>query len=63
MMIEVAIGICSVVGVFVLFLLGLLMKRLSEIDAKLDKHISESEGFRADVKVLKDRWDRWERKG
>ena len=57
-MIEAVIGIASVVGVFVLFLLGLLLKRVSEIDAKLDKHIDESAVFRADVRVLQDRWER-----
>ena len=57
-MLEAVIGIASVVGVFVVFLLGLLLKGLSVINAKLDKHISESEAFRADVKVLQDRWDR-----
>ena len=57
-MIEAVIGIASVVGVFVIFLLGLLLKRLSELDAKLDRHIEESNEFRADVRVLQDRWDR-----
>ena len=57
-MIEAVIGIGSVVGVFNIFLLGLLLKGLSVINAKLDKHIAESEDFRADVRVLQDRWDR-----
>ena len=57
-MTEAVIGIASVVGVFVIFLLSLLLKGLSVINAKLDKHISESEEFRADVRVLKDRWER-----
>ena len=55
---EVIIAVASMVGVFVIFLLGLLLKRLSELDSKLDRHIAESEDFRADVRVLKDRWDR-----
>ena len=55
---EVIIAVTSVVGVFVIFLLSLLLKGLSVINAKLDKHIAESEDFRADVRVLKDRWDR-----
>ena len=44
-MIEAVIGIGSVVGVFNIFLLGLLLKGLSVINAKLDKHIAESEGL------------------
>ena len=37
---------------------GLLLKRLHDLDAKLDKHIDDSEVFRADVRVLQDRWER-----
>ena len=55
---EVVIAVASVVGVFNIFLLGLLLKRLSEIDAKLDRHIEESVKVRGDIKVLKDRWER-----
>ena len=36
-MLEVLIAVSSVVCVFVVFLLGLLLKRLSELDAKLDQ--------------------------
>ena len=57
-MIEAIIGVASVASVFIIFLLGLLLKGLSVINSKLDKHISESEEFRADVRVLKDRSDR-----
>ena len=55
-------SIIQVAGVFfALFLsalIGLVLKRVSEIDAKLDRHIVESTEVRADVKVLQDRWDR-----
>ena len=55
-------SIIQVAGVFfALFLsalIGLVLKRVSEIDAKLDRHIEESTEVRADVKVLQDRWDR-----
>ena len=54
-------GIVAALGVLVALtslVLGLVLKRLSEIDAKLDSHIATSEDFRADVRVLKDRWER-----
>ena len=57
-MIEVIISVSSVVCVFVVFLLGLLLKRLSELDAKLDRHIEASTQFRTDLTVLQDRWER-----
>lgn len=59
---SVAGSLIQVAGVlfalFVSALIGLVLKRVSEIDAKLDKHIEESVGVREDVAVLKDRWER-----
>ena len=55
---EVVIAVASVVGVFHIFLLTLLLKRLSEIDAKLDRHIEENVKALGDIRVLKDRSER-----
>ena len=57
-MIEAVIGIASVVGVFNIFLLGLLLKGLLVINEKLDRHIEESVTVRSDIRVLKDRSER-----
>ena len=38
-------------------LVALVLKRLSELDSKLDKYIDESASVRGDVMMLKDRWD------
>lgn len=54
-MVEAMIG---VLGGLLVALVVLMLKRLSELDTKLDKHISKSEDFRAAVRVLQDRWDR-----
>ena len=61
---DAAIGgsLIQVAGVlFALFisaLIGLVLKRVSEMDAKLDRHIEASTTVRADVRVLQDRWER-----
>ena len=59
---AVAGSVIQVAGVlFALFisaLIGLVLKRVSEMDAKLDRHIEESTTVRADVRVLQDRWER-----
>ena len=54
-MIEALLG---GLGTTLVLLLGLLLKRLHDLDAKLDKHIDDSADFRADVRMLKDRWER-----
>ena len=53
-MLEAALG---AVGGLLLILVALVLKRLSDLDAKLDKHIDESASVRGDVMMLKDRWD------
>ena len=45
-------------ALFISALIGLVLKRVSEIDAKLDRHIEESVEVRGDVRVLQDRWKR-----
>ena len=57
-MIEILIGVMSAGMTIFLFMLGLVLKRVSEIDGKIDKHISESESVRIDVGILKDRSER-----
>ena len=54
-MIEAMIGALATMAVL---LLALMLKRLSDIDVKLDRHIEESADFRADLRVLQDRWER-----
>ena len=51
-------AVFAALGTLLLLLLGLVLKRLSEIDGKLDRHIAESVHVRGDVQVLKDRWER-----
>ena len=49
---EGLLGLAIGIGLFTLALLTLVMKRISEIDAKLDKHISESQEIRSNVHGL-----------
>ena len=50
-------------ALFISALIGLVLKRVSEIDAKLDRHIEQSTEVRADVRVLQDRWEREKQHG
>ena len=51
-------ALIGALGAVLILLLGLVLKRVGEIDCKLDEHIRESATVRADVKVLQDRWER-----